>query len=320
MKTKQSSYPFVSVVIPAYNEEKFISKTLESLENQNYPKNRYEIIVVDNGSTDNTRQIAKQFGARVVKENKKGVQHARQAGFMAARGDYIASTDADNILPKKWILTLSSELLAHKNVVAVGGWFELRHGSILTKTAINKLSNPVLATYKLLSQKNVLIGQNFMVKKDIFLKTRGFLGLQPMNEDLMFAQRLSKFGKIKLFYGKNWNVITSPRRWKESFILGTAPYFINAISYAVANKLLIENFTDIRNEKSKFKLPSKMLAVTIGLIILLGFAASTATPAQAKLYPIRKNVAQKITNTKLNIKKIYNDNKKDINENILFLR
>ncbi|MEK7580766.1 MAG: glycosyltransferase [Patescibacteria group bacterium] len=319
MKTPNSKLPFVSVVIPAHNEQKLIAKTLKSLKNQNYPKDRYEMIVVDNASTDKTAAIAAGWDAKVVFEAEKGVQHARQAGFMAARGEFIASTDADNILPKNWILALASELSSNENIVAVGGWFELKKGSIITKTAINKLSRPAIATFKILSRKHVLIGQNFMVKKDIFLKTKGFLDLKPMNEDLMLAQRLSKYGEIKLYYGKNWKVITSPRRWKDSFIMGSAPYVINAVSYAVSEKLLINDFKDIRGEKSKIKLPTKLIPISLLLVVFISAATIYATPAQAKFTPLRKNVAQKITNTKKNIERIY-QSKDTLDEDLLFFR
>lgn len=62
----------ISVVIPAINEEKFLPECLESIRNQDY-KGRYEIVVVDNGSTDSTVRIAKRFGARIVKYKKKGL-------------------------------------------------------------------------------------------------------------------------------------------------------------------------------------------------------------------------------------------------------
>ena len=62
--------PAISVVIPAFNEEKYLPACLEALKKQTF-KN-YELIVVDNNSTDKTAQIAKKFGARVVKEKKQG--------------------------------------------------------------------------------------------------------------------------------------------------------------------------------------------------------------------------------------------------------
>ena len=321
MKTTSTKLPFVSVVIPAYNEEDFITDTLKSLKVQNYPKNRYEVIVVNNASSDKTAKVAQKLGAKVIFEAKKGVQYARQAGFMAAKGDYIASTDADNILPQNWILALSSELTQNPNVVAVGGWFELKKGSIITKTAINKISPSMVATYKILSRKHILIGQNFMVRKDIFLKTKGFADLKPMDEDLMLAQRLSEYGEIKLYKGKDWKVITSPRRWQDGFIPGTTPYVINAVSYAVSDKLLINNFKDVRGEKNKFRLKPKLFSATLVIGLLLTAGTFYATPAQAKFTPIKKSVEKSINNTKKKIARIYNENiKEEINESRLLHR
>ena len=79
----------ISIVIPARNEEKLLPDCLGSLRNQDYPGD-YEIIVVDNGSTDATADIARSFGAKVIAANAEGsVFYARQAGADAARGDII---------------------------------------------------------------------------------------------------------------------------------------------------------------------------------------------------------------------------------------
>lgn len=91
----------VSVVIPAYNEEKLISRCISSLENQRVAP--YEIIVVDNNSSDRTASIAQSHGVVVIKEKRQGIAWARNAGFDAAKGDIIARLDADCIAPKHWI-------------------------------------------------------------------------------------------------------------------------------------------------------------------------------------------------------------------------
>jgi len=97
-----SKKPLISVVIPAYNEEKFLARTLTSLKAQKVDV-PFEIIVADNNSTDDTVAIAKQFGARVVVATKKGVCAARQAGTEIARGEIIISTDADTVFPAGWL-------------------------------------------------------------------------------------------------------------------------------------------------------------------------------------------------------------------------
>lgn len=95
----------VSVVIPAYNEEKLLGRCLESLHNQHLAP--HEIIVVDNNSSDRTAEIAAQYGAIVVSEKRQGIAWARDAGFDRASGDIIARCDADCVAPPTWIETIT---------------------------------------------------------------------------------------------------------------------------------------------------------------------------------------------------------------------
>jgi len=91
--------PIISIIVPAYNEEKYLPKCLWALTHQDF-KLPYEIIVVDNNSADKTKKIAKKFGARVVFEKKKGLLKARDKGIKSARAELIAITDADTLVPK----------------------------------------------------------------------------------------------------------------------------------------------------------------------------------------------------------------------------
>ena len=114
----KKSTPTFSIVIPAYNEAAFIRDCLRSLQAQHYPS--FEVIVVDNNSTDDTASIATALGARVVKEPHAGVCWARQAGLDAARGDIIISTDADTTYAPDWLDTIAEQMKDSKTV-AVGG-------------------------------------------------------------------------------------------------------------------------------------------------------------------------------------------------------
>jgi len=93
----------ISVVVPAYNEEKNIGQCLTALKNQDYPSKNYEIIVVDNNSTDKTAQIANEMGVRVVPEEKQGYVFALRKGCSQAKGEIITITDADALVPKDWL-------------------------------------------------------------------------------------------------------------------------------------------------------------------------------------------------------------------------
>jgi glycosyltransferase involved in cell wall biosynthesis len=91
----------ISVVIPAYNAEKFIRQAIENVREQTVKVS--EIVVVDNNSTDRTRQIAEELGACVVEEKKQNIAAARNRGIIESGGDWIALLDADDFWKKRKI-------------------------------------------------------------------------------------------------------------------------------------------------------------------------------------------------------------------------
>src|SRR3990170_4121965 len=112
----------ISVVIPAFNEEKLFPQCLESLKNQNYA-GKCEVIVVDNASTDSTARVAGEFGAKVVFCPRRGVVYARQAGAQVASGDIIVQGDADTVYPKDWLSRIARHFVSHPRSVALAGSF-----------------------------------------------------------------------------------------------------------------------------------------------------------------------------------------------------
>jgi len=102
-KKELKKYPLVSILIPAFNEEKNIGKCIESALALDYPKNKLEIIVVDDGSTDNTYRIAKKYGIKVYRIKHKGKFAALNYGLEKCKGEYILILDADTIISKEFI-------------------------------------------------------------------------------------------------------------------------------------------------------------------------------------------------------------------------
>lgn len=94
---------FVSVVTPAYNEGDNIRKCIASLQNQDFPRENYEIIVVDNNSSDNTAEVVKSLDVTYTFEGKQGCGEARNAGIRLARGEIIALIDSDCIADPGWL-------------------------------------------------------------------------------------------------------------------------------------------------------------------------------------------------------------------------
>ncbi|RKX99381.1 MAG: hypothetical protein DRP54_07345, partial [Spirochaetes bacterium] len=107
----------VSFIIPTYNSEKTIKKCLESVFKQDCRK---EIIVVDDGSTDSTEEVVKQFKIKFIKQKHKGAAAARNSGLRIAKGNYIAFIDSDVILPKNWIKKALKKLNG-EGIAGVGG-------------------------------------------------------------------------------------------------------------------------------------------------------------------------------------------------------
>ena len=114
----------VSVVVPFYNEERWIAKCVEGLLAQTYPRNRYEIILVDNGSTDASTTIARRFPElRVLTEATRGSYVARNRGVSAAEGELIAFIDADCVPSPDWVEEIVQSM-ADPDVMILLGYCE----------------------------------------------------------------------------------------------------------------------------------------------------------------------------------------------------
>jgi glycosyltransferase involved in cell wall biosynthesis len=200
----------ISVVIPAYNEEKLLKKCLESLKNQ--IEKPFEIIVVDNNSTDKTAEVAQKMGAIVVKELKQGISFARNAGFNAANGDVIARLDADTVAPKDWILKIRKIL--EKGVEAVSG--PASYLNLPGKIQFSHLPSLYYFRFlKLLFKNHMLFGLNMALKKSLWDKVKDELCMdnKKVHEDFDLAIHLWKYAKIE--FDKDLKVATSPRKWKS---------------------------------------------------------------------------------------------------------
>ncbi len=102
----QSEWPFVSVVVPVYNGEYYLPALLQSLAQLDYPKERLEILLVNNNSTDGTAALLASSPFNVIFEPRPGAGAARNAGIRQAQGEFIAFTDADCIVHPQWIKDL----------------------------------------------------------------------------------------------------------------------------------------------------------------------------------------------------------------------
>jgi glycosyltransferase involved in cell wall biosynthesis len=204
--------PLISVVVTAYNEEEYLPKCLEAIVNQNFPKEEYELILVDNNSTDKTAEIAKSFGARVIKEEKQGNTFAISRGMKSAKGQLIALTDSDTRVSPDWLLAIK-EIFKDEKIVAATGTADMD----TTSKLFNWLSGDVyegFVKFNFLIGKPHITGFNLVVRRSAFEKVGGVDEKFTMSSDIDLGLRLGKIGKV--VFSSKLKAVTSFRRWEES--------------------------------------------------------------------------------------------------------
>lgn len=209
----------ISVIIPAYNEEKYIQACLESLALQTILPS--ELIVVNNNSLDKTEKIAKKMGAIVIHETKQGMIYARNRGFDYATTDLIARCDADVVVPRDWIKKIKQNF-ENKDIDALSGPI-IYHDSFLKSASILP-SHIYLESLRAISKGNrYLLGPNMAIKKSVWLKVKKFVNLDDskVHEDIDLSLNIIKAGG-KIGYDSSLAVNVSSRRIKskpKSFFL-----------------------------------------------------------------------------------------------------
>jgi glycosyltransferase involved in cell wall biosynthesis len=281
--------PIFSIVIPAFNEEKFLPRCLESLKNQDFKD--FEIIVVDNNSTDKTADIAKKFGVTLLFEKNQGPAFARQKGFLNAKGKIIATTDADTILPKNWLSRIFEEFKKDKDLVAFGGSCDFYSGPISLKLASKFLLKPFLLFDKLISGSWSLMGCNMAIKKEAFFKVGGFNTSLKLNEDVEISHRLSKVGKVTL--DPKFKVKTSGRRYRNGLIVGLSVYFLPTISRLLFKKYgeFQKTFPPVRKEEESLFGRLSFPIISFLILSFLLFRLSTPKVVMAKNF-LAKNLTK----------------------------
>jgi glycosyltransferase involved in cell wall biosynthesis len=170
-----------------------------------------EIIVVDNNSTDNTKTIAKKYGAKVFTETNQGHVFALSTGMNHAMGDIIAVTDADTVHEATWLETICQKL-EPQDVVCVTGSALVKTGNKLTDSALTGFYGVFMAGNTAVGKPHVN-GFCFAVKKEPFKKAGGIDLRYRISSDVDLGIRLSKFGKV--LYVPELSVVTSTRRWNK---------------------------------------------------------------------------------------------------------
>jgi glycosyltransferase involved in cell wall biosynthesis len=213
--------PLISVTVAAYNEEKDLPKCLTAITTQDFPKEDYEIIVVDNNSTDKTAEIARSFGARVVTEAKQGNTFAVKKGIDSANGEIVGNTDADTIVFPEWLSTIKT-IFADKNVVGATGLAYVKTGNRLLDFVSRKTFNCFVGFNFLIGKPHVT-GFNMVVRKSTYDEIGGINERFTMSPDIDLGLRLGKKGKV--VFSTKLKALTSFRRWREAPLEAFWTYF-----------------------------------------------------------------------------------------------
>ncbi|OGG57912.1 hypothetical protein A2853_03200 [Candidatus Kaiserbacteria bacterium RIFCSPHIGHO2_01_FULL_55_17] len=242
----------VSFVIPAYNEEQLIGKCLGSIERE-IERSGYEaeVIVADNGSTDKTKEVAARFPhVRVVEEHWKGANRARQAGFKASTGEYIASLDADVVVPPGWLTRAMHEFERNPKLVAVSGPFILYDLSPFHRFLARSfyvVGYIVYVIVRFLFRRGSMIqGGNILLRRDALEKIGGHnTDIEFYGDDTDTARRLSKVGNVKFTF--KLPISTSGRRLKHEGIVRIGlRYALNYFWVVIFGKPYTRAYKDVR--------------------------------------------------------------------------
>ena len=207
------SYPFVSVIIPVLNDVKRLKSCLEALEEQTYPNNCYEVIVVDNGSDESTEKVTNLFKRTVsIYEGTPGSYSARNKGISIAKGEIIAFTDSDCIPAYNWLETGVNHLTLTANCGLVGGKIEMFFKKPNSPTAIELYDSITYFQQKKYVEKNKFaVTANLFTFKTIFDKVGRFNSDLKSGGDMEWGKRVFRHG-FELAYADNSHVAHPARR------------------------------------------------------------------------------------------------------------
>lgn len=214
----------ITVVVPAYNEEKNIANCLKALENQTIPRDQYEIIVVDGASEDRTVDIASQYADKVIQQVSEGVGGARNDGVKIAKYDIIATTDADCEPMKDWLESIYIQF-RENDIVAISGSLEPFDFSNMRKVeqyvykGLFEASNWILVVASVFGYFH-LCGANSAFDRNIFMEIGGYMPL-AYADDIELFTRINKKGQVQ--FDKNMQILYSVRRIKK---IGLVKYIL----------------------------------------------------------------------------------------------
>ena len=168
ISSKRTDLPSVSVVVPVYNAEKSIKECIDSILSLNYPREKLELIFVNNSSTDNTQTLLEEYEGRIkiLRERKRGPAAARNKGILNSTGEIIAFTDSDCTVDENWLKNIVNPLQDVRIGIVGGKILSKRPCNIIEEfgenihdhnKAINEFKPPYVISMNWASRRSVLL-------------------------------------------------------------------------------------------------------------------------------------------------------------------
>lgn len=205
--------PLVSIIIPAYNEELYITKSLDSIKNQNYPN--IETIVVCNGCTDSTEKIAKLYNTKVISLKEKNLPTARNTGAKHAKGEFLVFLDADTRIIDPYTIKVISNTLQKKNVI----------GTCKFLTNKDTFKFKLFKFFKTFFSYFGMVNGILFYRKDLFIKVGGYKNVVPV-ENHSLIKSAKKYAKFIII---NKKVLTSMRRYERMGFIHMSLYWLKLL-------------------------------------------------------------------------------------------
>ncbi len=273
----------VSVVIPVYNAEKTLNLCLDAVLNQDYPS--FEVIVVDDCSTDSSPSIYSLYGVRIIRlDENRGPAYARQEGVKIARGEAIAFTDSDCVPPINWLSILMSRLTRDLGGVS-GNYTPYYPDNWVNRFAIG--DQFYLWFQNQLKETTVLNTGNCIYWRDILLNRQApeitiMKGI-PSGDDTIMALEISKKHRLRLFSDIPMPHIDRTDIWgllKQKATRGKSRAIISILF--PMDKVL--NTKDINMLEVAFNLAYTALLIPLTIVLLVFHPVYSLIPLA--LYPI----------------------------------
>ncbi len=246
------NFPDISIVVPVLNASIDIDKCMASLVDQDYPRNHYEVIIVDNGSVDNTVNIINEFikkhtekhngNIKIFHESKKGSYAARNTGIKNSRGDIVAFTDSDCIVSKNWLSELYKGFKSEDIGCVVGAVHPYHGKSLVERFSKNK---DVLSQELTLNSNFLPYGQtaNVAFRKDVLEKIGYFDETFKSGGDADIAWRMQLLTTYRLIYRPDSIIEHHHRTTLKNLFL---QYFKYGLGLAMLNKKYDRNKNNMK--------------------------------------------------------------------------